>query len=1098
MWPNLTVVFQLEKFNRSNREKNPNFTELSCIAPSHPLVDEVLNGYNCTIFAYGTTGTGKTFTMEGPPGSFAAPSATQSASDQVKSQMEAGIIARSVQEIFDRLEKSALEYSVRVSHLELYNEDLCDLLAPNVEQLKLLEDPRLGVQVHNLSEIPVYNPQDIFNILEKSYRERATAETIYNPRSSRSHCVFSITIHIKESTTEGEDLIKVGKLNLVDLAGSENISRSGADRDSQRKQEAGNINKSLLTLGRVITNLTEGQMHIPYRESKLTRLLQDSLGGRTKTCIIATISPSSGNLEETMSTLEYAFRAKNIKNRPEVNQKMAKREVIKEYTCEINQLRAQLDCMRRKDGVYLPNEEYDRMIREERELQEQVALIEETLKVKERAFEEMQELFNRKAKHAEKVEKKLVETESALDKTKSDLTHTTGALVATRIDLDETKHLVQEHEKTEVSLTGEAHEVLEELKSAADDTAGLFDKIDRKSGLHDQNVERTSELRVQLMAGLSQASEELGAFTRGVSEALSTVDCEIRDTLANSHIKSVQSSLRQLSSLQEEQSMRVQAWGEEASKFYSKNRSALERMSKGTTATASAIDTLHKQHAEARKSAWSAMDAAEQVHAEQHVEAWATQRLRSADSLSAAISSYSTRAQTSLSSIDASVSGFTTSQSTTLVAQEAALQRYMNDQRDQFEKFRKTFVAAVTVTMDEFFGERLAETQKALDSVRGELVKSVGEGDQFQADFAKWTTQEQTSAAIFAEDSADAMSEWKRSVASHVTAVESFRSDAKEARDVLERQLSKHASTEFARLAEHTKSLTKAFDEQLEATGAQEVDGETRVVDLESNFGEKRDAIAATLNEHMDNLNTDANTILEMVIVTKEAVEAYESESMERSKMEKSRMAEFSLADYQATGATPIKRPFRIPSVFAQTKPHIEILTEYRKSPAYIEKHADAELNLIAERPPTPSTSAHQLHTVESFDSLNSSIGMASPVSDKALTRSPSNPLAASIGSLSSSSQSVSSNTSASAPAAAAPAPKQTIQIINGRAVPLAKSTGVPAVKRTTSSTSSAKVASAKPTIGAAAKKTSTSSILQKKMGAPTVVQGPPLSEVNR
>jgi kinesin family protein 11 len=193
--------------------------------------------------------------------------------------------------------------------MELYKEELCDLLNPgNTSQLKLYEEAGSGrVYVHNLEETNVYSPEDIFSILEKSYEERRTAETNLNKNSSRSHCIFSITIHTKEVAPDGEDLIKVGKLNLVDLAGSENIGRSGADKDILRTQEASKINKSLLTLGRVITALTDGAPHIPYRESKLTRLLQDSLGGSTKTCIIATISPAEGCLEETLSTLEYGM-----------------------------------------------------------------------------------------------------------------------------------------------------------------------------------------------------------------------------------------------------------------------------------------------------------------------------------------------------------------------------------------------------------------------------------------------------------------------------------------------------------------------------------------------------------------------------------------------------------------------------------------------------------------------------------------------------------------------------------------------------------------------------------------------------------------------
>lgn len=1044
--------------------------------------------------------------MEGPPGSFAAPSATASASDRIKSQMEAGIIARSVQEIFDRLDKSALEYSVRVSHLELYNEDLCDLLSPSAtEQLKLLEDPRLGVQVHNLAEIPVYNPQDIFNILEKSYRERATAETMYNPRSSRSHCVFSITIHIKESTTEGEDLIKVGKLNLVDLAGSENIGRSGADRDWARKQEAGNINKSLLTLGRVITALTEGQMHIPYRESKLTRLLQDSLGGRTKTCIIATISPSSGNVEETMSTLEYAFRAKNIKNRPEVNQKMAKREVIKEYTSEINQLRAQLDCMRRKDGVYLPNEEYERMIRESRELSEQVALIEETLKVKERAFEEMQELFNRKAKHAEKVEKRLAETEVTLDKTKTELHHTTGALVATRVDLDEHKHLLSEHQNTEIALTGEATEVLEELKTAADDTRGLFAKIDRKSGLHAHNVEQTSELRVQMMAGLTQAADELRGFARGVGEAMSAIDCEVRDTLANVHAKSVHAAQRQVLAWQDEQTTRVHAWGESVGAFAAKNRSSLESIAKSSTIATKSLDSLQKQHFEARAAAWQEMNLNERAHSEQHVEKWAAQRLRAADSFSASLSAHAQRTQSSLASADSKVTYFTSDTSARLVAQEDALQRHLQNQAEQFEKFRATFVAAVTATMNEFFNERMAETQQALDGVRAQLLKAVGEGDAFQAEFAKWTLAEQTAGSSFAEDAQDAIGEWKRATETHVAMHESYASDAKEARDTLERMLAKQAYTEYTRVSEHATALQKTVEEQLERTSAQEVDGETRTMDLESNLNEHKETLSSTLSDHLDHLNANAEAIVQMVAATKEEVEAFESEAVERTKTDKDRIADFALSEYQTTGFTPIKRQFRIPGSFTHTKPHPEILSEYRKTQAYTDKHAAASAfpaglladhNVFnADRPATPSSSSHQLHTVESTESLNGSIGFPSPSSDKIAL----NGSTASLGSLASAAPATAAPTPATT---AAPVQKQTIQIINGRAVGPVP-TSRPAVtsstaKRTTTTTATTATTKRSASVASAAAKKTTTSTIQKKMVGNSVPHGPPLAEVNR
>jgi kinesin family protein 11 len=198
----------------------------------------------------------------------------------------------------------------------------------------------------------VSTPADIYSIVELAQKRRTTAETLMNKHSSRSHSIFTINIMMRETSAEGEDLIKRGTLNLVDLAGSENIGRSGAK--DERKKEAGMINQSLLTLGRVITSLTDHQAHVPYRESKLTRILQESLGGRAKTCIIATVSPSCQSIDETMSTLDYAARAKNIKNKPEVNQTMQKKAVLTELNRQLADMAEELQAQRDKHGKAQP------------------------------------------------------------------------------------------------------------------------------------------------------------------------------------------------------------------------------------------------------------------------------------------------------------------------------------------------------------------------------------------------------------------------------------------------------------------------------------------------------------------------------------------------------------------------------------------------------------------------------------------------------------------------------------------------------------------------------------------------------------------------
>uniref|UniRef100_F1L594 Kinesin-like protein n=1 Tax=Ascaris suum TaxID=6253 RepID=F1L594_ASCSU len=258
-----------------------------------PLVKEVIQGYNCTIFAYGQTGTGKTFTMEGehdPEGSYSW-----------RDDPRMGIIPRALMQIFAELDQQKVEeYSVRVSYVELYNEELNDLLNRSEHtqaRLRIFEDAiRKGsVVITGLEEIAVRERDEVYDLLRRGADKRKTAATFLNSTSSRSHSVFTVTVVIRENSIGGEELMKQGKLHLVDLAGSENIGRSGAIE--MRAREAGNINQSLLTLGRVIKALTSGAGHIPYRESKLTRILQDSLGGKTITTVIATLSPSSTNVE---------------------------------------------------------------------------------------------------------------------------------------------------------------------------------------------------------------------------------------------------------------------------------------------------------------------------------------------------------------------------------------------------------------------------------------------------------------------------------------------------------------------------------------------------------------------------------------------------------------------------------------------------------------------------------------------------------------------------------------------------------------------------------------------------------------------------------
>uniref|UniRef100_A0A8C7HQ43 Kinesin-like protein n=1 Tax=Oncorhynchus kisutch TaxID=8019 RepID=A0A8C7HQ43_ONCKI len=442
-----------------------------------PILDEVISGYNCTVFAYGQTGTGKTFTMEGE----------RSPNEEFTWEEDplAGIIPRTLHQIFEKLSENGTEFSVKVSLLEIYNEELFDLLSPCpdvTERLQLFDDPRnkRGVIIKGLEEITVHNKNEIYQILERGSAKRKTASTLMNAYSSRSHSVFSVTIHMKEITIEGEELVKIGKLNLVDLAGSENIGRSGAV--DKRAREAGNINQSLLTLGRVITALVEKRPHVPYRESKLTRILQDSLGGRTKTSIIATVSPASINLEETLSTLEYANRAKNIMNKPEVNQKLTKRTLIKEYTEEIERLKRDLAATRDKNGVYLSSENYESMAgmissQEEHitEYTEKIASVEEELKRVFELFEDSKDKLDQCINDLEEKNYKLEETHKDLQETKQKLT--------------EEAFIVSELATTEEKLYTTADKLLTTVDVSTKDVSDLHAKLERKKKVEEHNSE---------------------------------------------------------------------------------------------------------------------------------------------------------------------------------------------------------------------------------------------------------------------------------------------------------------------------------------------------------------------------------------------------------------------------------------------------------------------------------------------------------------------------------------------------------------------------------------------------------------------------------
>ena len=315
------------------------------------LIDGVVNGYNATVFAYGATGAGKTYTMLG-------------------TETNPGIMVLTLEELFNKVNSFFdREYKLKFWLLEIYNENIRDLLKfyktdnnknalenTSNEYLDLREDPEKGIVVSNITEISVTNSNEMLKILKRGNRNRTQESTGANETSSRSHAILQVSIEYKEKNTGIDYQIKFSKLSLIDLAGSERAAAT--NNKGIRLIEGANINRSLLTLGNCINALCDAHLkgkkvHIPYRDSKLTRLLKDSLGGNARTVMIANVSPSINTFDDTYNTLKYANRAKNIKTSVTRNVLNAQYH-INNYENIINQLKE--ENARLKNELFLREE----------------------------------------------------------------------------------------------------------------------------------------------------------------------------------------------------------------------------------------------------------------------------------------------------------------------------------------------------------------------------------------------------------------------------------------------------------------------------------------------------------------------------------------------------------------------------------------------------------------------------------------------------------------------------------------------------------------------------------------------------------------------
>uniref|UniRef100_A0A8D2C4X5 Kinesin-like protein n=1 Tax=Sus scrofa TaxID=9823 RepID=A0A8D2C4X5_PIG len=302
------------------------------LATTQHLVEGVISGYNATVFAYGPSGTGKTHTMLGM-------------------DAEPGIYLRTLSDLFQAIEETRgrADCSVSISYLEIYNEVIRDLLNPASGFLDLREDARGTIQIAGITEVSTSNAQEIMQLLTKGNRQRTQEPTATNKTSSRSHAVLQVTVRQRSRGTDLAEEVHVGRLFMVDLAGSERASQT--QNRGKRMKEGAHINRSLLALGNCINALSEKggsrAQYVNFRDSKLTRLLKDALGGNSRTVMVAHISPASTHFEESRTTLLYAYRAKNIKTRVKRNLLNVSYRIA-QYTHVISDLRGEIERLKSK------------------------------------------------------------------------------------------------------------------------------------------------------------------------------------------------------------------------------------------------------------------------------------------------------------------------------------------------------------------------------------------------------------------------------------------------------------------------------------------------------------------------------------------------------------------------------------------------------------------------------------------------------------------------------------------------------------------------------------------------------------------------------
>ncbi|KAL0935417.1 kinesin related protein 2 [Colletotrichum truncatum] len=882
-----------------------------------PILEEMLAGFNCTIFAYGQTGTGKTYTMSG---------------DMTETlgllSDGAGIIPRVLHALFNKLEVDDTESCVKCSFIELYNEELRDLISiEEGHKLKIYDDTsRRGhatTVVQGMEERHIKTATEGIKVLQDGSLKRQVAATKCNDLSSRSHTVFTITAYVRKRGEDGEeDYVSAGKLNLVDLAGSENIQRSGAE--NKRAAEAGLINKSLLTLGRVINALVDKSQHIPYRESKLTRLLQDSLGGRTKTCIIATISPAKSNLEETISTLDYAFRAKNIRNKPQLNAMINKKMLLRDFATEIERLKSELITTRLRNGVYLSNESYEEMTAQSESrrivMEEQAAkmeTLENNLKNKVQELFALTSSFMGLKKDHEGTKAELDETQGVLDQTEL-------VLAATRKSLAEETHLRKAHQETEEKLVEVGGELIATLQKTVNDVDGLRAKNKRKSDL--QSINRSAW-------GTAQA--EVAEVTTLVEQRVQSFQDRQRDNISGISERMntfVSEELKKLSDTQKFLDEQLESFAESKKELLEQKEKSKDEMDDVLEEIKVVRDTVKQQVGESLQ---AIAGAAERI---------------AADVLSE-LDTFHNQLHTSYSSLGKEFKGIfeelmnhiteqrsesdrlrqqLQSATDTIVEQNAnisaQMQQVLEEEREQAAQDRQNLLAQITTlitaqaqTQETRLADKAAQLQKSVQDSNVSLQGSVA---QYAEDMDAWDSKEGQLLEGVAK-SRDTMKnklkdDWN-TANEHSTAIQAT---------------TKSVHAETVRVVDEQ---LKDLDVQMEALDDFVTRARSENASHHERHGESMQGLSSTVEQSFDNISSHFKVTFDRVKDLGEEMDTETSEMQQGLEPLTQQLCQpltnlredieaTTIKEYRPTGETPMKVQYQYPTDLPRTEAHESLL----------------------------------------------------------------------------------------------------------------------------------------------------------------------------